>query len=382
MEKAVGDTPEPSSRSKQSATPSLPAYVASSTGGHEGFDQADFHLEDQTLPLAPRSDDDMTEYSSEVSDDVVEGQVMTSSSSSSSNVMAWMRGTMDAENEQHSEQQEGNGDYVDQQYGNDGYQEQYPGEEGYGDGDDHGYYDGGEGGGDAGDTGNNGPPPPGDPSGDPPDDDDDGGGGGGGGGPADDDQDEEQEDDEHNKEDNYENEQKNPNEHHQPADVGTEIQMDPQIAYSRHEEMPVEYAGYDSAHDHQAYQYHEGMHEGMSLPGNLEEHMDHLDHLEYLQQQAEEERNMTHEQRLHHREERRRMKEEAERTKKRRKKWVLPLDEESIESERRRKVRILCHLFVAKWITYLYYLWLEEGADLEDGDAATRCSEARGTRSR
>jgi hypothetical protein len=108
--------------------------------------------------------------------------------------------------------------------------------------------------------------------------------------------------------------------------------MDPQASYAQHDGLPVEYAAYDGQHDPESYQYHEGME---AMQGSLDGDLDHMD---YMQHNLEDEQHLTDEQRQQYREERKRMREEAERTKKRRKKWVLPLDEDAIESERRRKV--------------------------------------------
>lgn len=321
------DTPEPlaraSSHSKPSATPSLTPYVASSVGGPEGFDdQADFQLEDQDLPLAPRSEDNKTECPSEVSDDVVERQVATDVSGV--NVLAWMREATDAD----YEEPDRNGGYEggDQQYGGEGYQDTgYPEEEGFGE-EDQAYY-GGSGGGDGAGGGGDDEPPGGPP----------GGGGGPSGGGNDDE--EESEDEEASKagepheEDDLYDANKMSAQHHAERIEG-QVHMDPQVSYAHHDGLPVEYAAYDGQHDPESYQYHEGME---AMQGSLDGDLDHMD---YMQHNLEDEQHLTHEQRQQYREERKRMREDAERTKKRRKKWVLPLDEDAIESERRRKVSV------------------------------------------
>lgn len=351
MEKAAasaagGDTPEPSARAsplpKPSATPSLTPYVASSVGGHENFDaQADFHLEDQDLPLVPRSEHNTNECPSEVSDDVVEWQV--ASSVHGVDVLAWMEQAADADYQEPD--QNGGYDGQDQHYSNEGYQDaNYPEEEGYGDDASHDPYGGGSGGGG---------PPGGDPGGDP--------GGGGNpwenpddGGPSSDDEDDEDDDEER------ENANADKHEHRQQVEergvehiqyndnpgvaehdpnhglpLDSQLHLDPHPApFEHHNGLTTDYSAYANPQDAaEAYQYDESMHEAMqgSLDGDLE-------NMDYMQHPPEDESHLNHEQRQELREERKRMREEAERTKKRRKKWVLPLEEDAIESERRRKV--------------------------------------------
>lgn len=337
-----GDTPEPSARApthpKQSATPSLTPYVASSVGGHENFDaQADFHLEDQDLPLVPRSEHNTNECPSEVSDDVVEWQV--ASSVHNVDVLAWMEEAADAD----YQEPDRNGAYdgQDQHYGDEGYQDaSYPEEDGYGDEGNHDAYGGGGG------------APGGDPGGDPGDDPDGNpwGNPGDEGPPSDDDEDEDDEDrqDENGNENDIRRQVDDRIEHDQYVDnpevvdhdpnhglpLDSQIHLDPHPAsYAQHNGLPVDYPGYENPQDPEGYQYDEGMHEAMqgSLDGDLE-------HMDYMQHTPEDESHLSHEQRQELREERKRMREEAERTKKRRKKWVLPLEEDAIESERRRKV--------------------------------------------